>query len=79
MAPNGTIIIRLDARAKRRLEALARSTRRSKSILAAEAISAYVEASAWQIAETEKALAAANRGDFAADSEVDAIFRKWAG
>jgi predicted transcriptional regulator len=80
MAPSSTTItVRLDARVKRRLEALARSTRRSKSVLAAEAISAYVEASAWQTAETAKALEAANRGDFATEAEVDAIFRKWAG
>ena len=74
-----TITVRLDAKIKRRLEALARSTRRSKSFLAAEAISAYVEANAWQAAETEKALKEADAGDFASDAEVDAVFRKWGG
>lgn len=64
---------------KRRLEALARSTRRSKSFLAAEAIAAYVEANAWQTGEIEKALKEADAGDFASDAEVEAIFRKWGG
>ncbi|HVO15440.1 MAG TPA: ribbon-helix-helix protein, CopG family [Alphaproteobacteria bacterium] len=74
-----TITVRLEAKVKRRLEALARSTRRSKSFLAAEAIAAYVEANAWQAAEIEKALKEADAGDFASDAEVDAIFRKWGG
>jgi predicted transcriptional regulator len=78
-ASSTTITVRLDARVKRRLEALARSTRRSKSFLAAEAIASYVEANAWQAAETEKALKEADAGDFAAGAEVDAIYRKWGG
>jgi RHH-type transcriptional regulator, rel operon repressor / antitoxin RelB len=74
-----TITVRLQAKVKQRLEALARSTRRSKSFLAAEAIAAYVDANAWQTAETEKALKEADAGDFATEAEVDAVFRKWGG
>ena len=31
----------------------------------------------WQIAEIEKALLEAGRGDFATDEEVAAVFSKW--
>ena len=49
----GTTVIttRIDAALKAKLEALARSTKRSKSFLAAEAIAAYVEINEWQIGE----------------------------
>ncbi|MEO8052472.1 MAG: ribbon-helix-helix domain-containing protein [Acidobacteriota bacterium] len=39
-----TLSVRIDADTKKRLEALARRSKRSKSFLAAEAITAYVEA-----------------------------------
>ncbi|MBV8121177.1 MAG: ribbon-helix-helix protein, CopG family [Alphaproteobacteria bacterium] len=45
------ITTRIDAALRAKLEALARSTRRSKSFLAAEAIAAYVELNEWHIGE----------------------------
>ncbi len=52
MAAGTTVITtRIDAALKAKLEALARSTKRSKSFLAAEAIAAYVEINEWQIGE----------------------------
>ncbi|MBX3517198.1 MAG: ribbon-helix-helix protein, CopG family [Rhodospirillales bacterium] len=45
-----------------KLDALAKSTRRSKSCLAAEAIAAYVEANAWQVALIEQRVAEAEAG-----------------
>ncbi len=45
-----TLSIRLDAEVKRRLDALAERTNRSKSFLAAEAIAAYVSSEEWQLA-----------------------------
>ena len=44
-----TLSIRIDSETKKRLDALAKSSRRSKSFLAAEAIAAYVESEEWQI------------------------------
>ena len=32
---------------------------------------------AWQIAEIRKAVAEADRGEFASDEMVDEVFRKW--
>ena len=53
MSATGTTVIttRIDAALRAKLEALARSTKRSKSFLAAEAIAAYVELNEWQIGE----------------------------
>jgi RHH-type rel operon transcriptional repressor/antitoxin RelB len=76
--PNTTAVtVRLGARLNRRLEALARSSGRSKANLAAEAITFYVETNDWQMSEIRRAIKEADTGDFAAESEVDAVFRKW--
>ena len=78
MSGSDTLTIRLDAELKARLEALAKSTRRTKSFLAAEAIAAFVDANAWQVAEIERAVQEADAGDFASDAEVEEVFAKWA-
>jgi RHH-type rel operon transcriptional repressor/antitoxin RelB len=50
-ADTTVITTRIDAALRAKLDALARSTKRSRSFLAAEAIAAYVELNEWQIAE----------------------------
>ena len=50
-ADTTVITTRVGAALRAKLEALARSTKRSKSFLAAEAIAAYVELNEWQIGE----------------------------
>jgi predicted transcriptional regulator len=61
MTETGTVTVRLDAQLKKKLEALAISTHRSKSWLAAEAIAAYVEENAWQIEQIEEAVKEADK------------------
>jgi predicted transcriptional regulator len=72
-----TMTVRLEDEVKERLDKLAKSTKRSKSFLAAEAIRAFVENNEWQIAEIEAALREADAGDFASDKEMAALARKW--
>ncbi len=60
MSQSETVTVRLPAALKQKLEALAVSTRRSKSWLAAEAIAAYVEEQSWQIQQIEEAVALAD-------------------
>jgi RHH-type transcriptional regulator, rel operon repressor / antitoxin RelB len=55
-----TVTVRLPAALKQKLEALAVSTRRSKSWLAAEAIATYLEEQSWQIQQIEEAVALAD-------------------
>lgn len=51
-----TLSIGLDAETKDRLDALSKRARRSKSLLAAEAITAFVEAEEWQLGEIQKGI-----------------------
>ena len=56
MAKSTTITVRLKSEVSEKLEALARDTKRSKGRLASEAIAAYVELKAWQVAHIKEAL-----------------------
>jgi predicted transcriptional regulator len=69
--------VRLAAEVKERLDRLAEVTSRSRSWLAAEAISGYIAAQEWQIAEIESGIRDADAGDFASAKEVAAVFAKW--
>lgn len=63
MGRTSTLTLRISEDVKSRLDRLARSTRRSKSFLAAEAIAGYVHANAWQVEEIEKSLQEARAGE----------------
>ncbi|MBV9827920.1 MAG: ribbon-helix-helix protein, CopG family [Alphaproteobacteria bacterium] len=78
MAASDTTIVtaRISAELKAKLDALARSTKRSKSHLATEAIAAYVEQNAWQIAEIEAGIAELDRGEVMSDHEVEALYER---
>ena len=45
-----TFTVRVNSALKKRLEKLAKSTGRSRSFLAAEAIDAYLDVNEWQVA-----------------------------
>jgi predicted transcriptional regulator len=53
------------------LEALARSTKRSKSFLAAEAIAAYVELNEWQIGKITGGLAELDSGAALSEKQAE--------
>ena len=72
-----TITIRIPLNIKEELNLLAEATHRSKSWLAADALSRYVELNAWQVAEIQKGLQEAERKDFASEEEVEAVFARW--
>ena len=77
MPQSTTMTIRLEPELKSRLDQLAEATHRSKSFLAAEAIREFVELNEWQVQEIKEAIKEADAGDFASDSEVNAVFAKW--
>jgi predicted transcriptional regulator len=60
------------------LAQLTKATGRTKSFLAVEALNAYLDQQAWQIAEVIDGIAEADRGEFASDEEMAAIFAKYA-
>jgi RHH-type rel operon transcriptional repressor/antitoxin RelB len=70
---SATFTIRVDEADKERLEALARSTGRSRSFLAAEAIAEYLAVNEWQVAGIKAAMEDLDRGE---RIEHEAV-RKW--
>lgn len=71
--PSSTITVRVNATVKRRLEKLAKSTGRSRSFLAAEALSEYLATNEWQVAGIEQAAQSLERGRGVAHEGV----REW--
>ena len=69
--------IRVDNKTKQRLEKLAEATARTKSFLVAEAIRSYLDFNEWQIKEIRAGVREADSGEFASDTEVEAVFTKW--
>jgi predicted transcriptional regulator len=57
-----TVTVRVQSEVKKRLEKLAKSTGRSRSVLAAEALSDYLDVNEWQIAGLKRAIASLDRG-----------------
>lgn len=55
-----TMTVRLDDQLKTRLDKLAEVTHRSKSFLAAEAISEYLEIQEWQLSEIKTGISEAD-------------------
>ena len=72
-----TLSIRLDPKVKKRLEALANRSKRSKSFLAAEAITAYVEAEDWQLEEIGEAIEELDSGQTVSHARVSKWLRSW--
>ena len=72
------ISFRIEAENKVRLRQLAESTGRDQSELAREAFQQYLDVQEWQINGIREALAAADRGEFAVDADIEAVFHKYA-
>ena len=69
--------VRVDASVKKRLEALAKHARRSKSFLAAEAIAAFVRAEEWQLGEIQQGLKELDAGQAVSHERVSSWLRSW--
>jgi RHH-type rel operon transcriptional repressor/antitoxin RelB len=72
-----TLSVRIDTGIKKKLEALAKRSRRSKSFLAAEAIAAFVEAESWQLHEIQKGLAELDDRRAVPQKDVAKWLRSW--
>jgi len=77
--PTTTFTVRVDTNVRKRLEKLARSTARSRSFLAAEAIEEYLKVNEWQVAGIERAMASLDRGEGVSHREVKDWVASWAG
>ena len=74
---SATFTVRVDAAAKRRLERLAKSTGRSRSFLAAEAINDYLDVNEWQVARIKQAIASLDRGEGVSHERVKDWITSW--
>jgi RHH-type transcriptional regulator, rel operon repressor / antitoxin RelB len=68
-----TLSIRVDTSQKKRLETLAKSTGRSRSFLAADAIATYLDINEWQVAGIKSAMKSMDEKGGVPHAEV----RKW--
>jgi RHH-type transcriptional regulator, rel operon repressor / antitoxin RelB len=77
MASSNILTLRVDSKLKKKLDKLAKTTQRSRSFLAAEAIREFVSLNEWQIEEIKKGVREADAGKFATEEEVIAMRKKW--
>lgn len=79
MAPEMTtkLSVRIDTATKKRLRALAKRALRSKSFLAAEAITAFIEAESWQLDEIQTGIGELDAGRGVAHKDVANWLGSW--
>ncbi len=75
--PSTTFTVRVKPQVKKRLEKLAKSTGRTRSFLAAEALSAYLDVNEWQVAGVKRALVSLDRGEGVSQQEVKNWVNSW--
>ena len=72
-----TINVRLPEALYNQIEELAKATARSKSFLAIDALTHYVQRESWQIRDIHEGIAEADAGEFDTDDQVKAVFAKY--
>lgn len=73
-----SVTIRVDDDEKlEALDRLAKSMDRSRNWVINRALEHYIALQSWQIAKIEEGIAQADRGEFASDEEVEAVFAKF--
>jgi predicted transcriptional regulator len=72
-----TVSVRINLTAKKRLEKLAKSTGRSRSFLAAEAINGYLDLNEWQVTGVQNAMASLDRGKGIPHQRVKEWVNSW--
>ena len=72
-----TINVRLPEALYNQIEELAKATARSKSFLAIDALTHYVQTESWQIRDIHESIKEADAAAFATDEQVKAVFGKY--
>ena len=75
--PSATFTVRVASEVKKRLEKLARSTGRTRSFLAAQALNEYLDLNQWQVAGVKRAIASLDRGESVAHKDVKTWVNSW--
>ena len=69
--------VRLPEALYNQIEELAKATARTKSFLAIDALSNYVQSESWQIHDIHEGIKEADAGEFATDKQVKVVFAKY--
>ncbi len=69
--------LRLERGLLSELDELARSTKRSRTFLVEDALTAYLKQHMWQVRAIEQAVREADAGDFVSEDEISALDRKY--
>jgi RHH-type rel operon transcriptional repressor/antitoxin RelB len=77
--PSTTFSVRVEQDVKKRLQRLAKSTGRTRSFLAAEALNEYLDANEWQVSGVKQAIASLDRGEGVSHKEVKEWVNSWEG
>ena len=75
--PSATFTVRVEPGVKKRLERLAKSTGRTRSFLAAEALNEYLDTNEWQVAGVKRAIVSLDRGGGVSHKEVKNWVDSW--
>ena len=72
-----TFTVRVEREVKKRLERLAKSTGRTRSFLAAEALNEYLDVNEWQVDGVKRAISSLDRGEGVAHKEIKDWVNSW--
>ena len=71
------VSVQLDEAILTKLDALARQTQCSRDLIVTSAIEAYLDLAAWQDARIAEGIAAADRGDFVSEKEINSLLSRY--
>ena len=77
IVPSTTFTVRVEPKVKKRLEKLAKSTGRTRSFLAAQALNEYLDINEWQLAGIKRAVDSLDRGEGVSHEEVKGWISSW--
>ena len=72
-----TINVRLPEALYNQIEALSKATARTKSFLAIDALTNYVQSESWQIHDIHEGIKEADASEFATEKQVKAMFAEY--
>jgi len=72
-----TINVRLPEALYNQIEELAKATARTKSFLAIDALTNYVQNESWQVRDIREGIQEADAGNFATDKQINEVFAKY--
>ena len=77
MSETSLVSVRISPELAERLSALAQTTHRSKSFLAAQAIEEFVNVQEWHMKAIREGIAAVERGEVASHDQAVALLKSW--